>query len=248
MSSLSATVERLALPVFAFYMLVACNFVKEVTGCGLQTVLDGNMFAKHALAFLLLFFLVVLASPDTAGDRIVRNLLVSAAVYAWFVVTTRCNAWITLVVLALLLASYVASLSKRHNDGKDDAAARRAARAQRWLALAALAVSAAGFLLYVVEKRREYGRDFTWTRFFSGNLHCRRFTPEDAKLSGVFGRWAVHSDRGNGSDGGNGVDVGKGAVGKGKPGSEPWFWIPPNPPLHPLLMPLSRNPPMNMHF
>lgn len=178
-----AIVAEVALPVFAFYLLVACNYIKEIFGCSLQSVLDANMYAKHAIGFLLLFFLVVIINPDYADRDIIRNVLISVGIYVWFLITTRTPFYILIPVLVLLIASYITSITKKRNETeKNEEAAKRAARWQHGLANTALVLSIVGFIIYAVEKKREYKTKFSWVKFFSGNLECRKYTPKSAKL------------------------------------------------------------------
>ncbi len=181
-------VPSVALPVFAFYLLVACNYVREIFGCQLQHALDNSMIAKHAVAFLLLFFLVVVVNPDLADKRIPQTFLLSAGIYAWFLMTTRTHLWVTFVVLLLLLASYLASIARARSAkdttlGATDNDAERKARAWQWgFSYAALGLSIVGFVVYAIEKKREYGAKFEIAKFFTGTLKCRGYTPTRSKI------------------------------------------------------------------
>jgi hypothetical protein len=181
---MSAIVAEVALPVFAFYLLVACNFIKEIFGCRLQHVLDHNIIAKHIIAFLLLFFLVVIINPEYADQHILRNLAISVGIYVWFLITSRAPFYIMIPVLILLIASYIASIAKKRNETTtpDPNAAKRAQMIQYGLANGAFVLSLIGFAIYAIEKRREYAGSFSWLKFFSGNLKCRGYTPKHAKL------------------------------------------------------------------
>ena len=176
-------ISELALPVFAFYLLIACNYTKEIFGCNLQSVLNNSMMAKHMVAFLLLFFLVVAINPEFADQKILKNLLATILIYAWFLVTTRIPFPFMITVLVLLLASYIMSLAKaRHMRDQNHAEQIQAEKWQKGMATAAFIVSIVGFAIYAWEKKREYKTKFRWSRFFSGNLHCRGYTPMSARL------------------------------------------------------------------
>lgn len=186
-TTVAGLVPSVALPVFAFYLLIACNYVKEIFGCQLQNALDNSILAKHAVAFILLFFLVVLVNPELADTRIPQTFALSVGIYAWFLMTTRTPLWVTFVVLLLLLASYLASIAKARyvkdstKDAAENAAAKKARMLQYVFAYAALGLSVLGFVLYAIEKKREYGSKFDMMKFFSGTLKCRGYTPRRAK-------------------------------------------------------------------
>lgn len=176
-------VGEVALPVFAFYLLVACNYTKEIFGCGLQSVLDNSMIAKHVVGFLLLFFLIVLINPDYADKHVIRNLVISFTIYVWFLITTRTPFPVMILVLVLLLASYIASIAKkRHETEKHELERKNADRWQKSLSMTAFIISIIGFVFYAIEKKKEYKSKFEWLKFFSGNLQCRKFTPVKARI------------------------------------------------------------------
>jgi len=176
-------VAEVALPVFAFYLLIACNYIKEIFGCRLQHVLEKNMYAKHMIAFLLLFFLIVIINPDYADRDIVRNILMSIGIYIWFLITTRAPFYIMIMVLILLIASYIFSITKKRNEkDKNEEGAKQAENWQNGLAYTALGLSIVGFVIYTIEKKIEYKSDFSWIKYISGGVECRNFTPNSAKL------------------------------------------------------------------
>lgn len=176
-------VGEVALPVFMFYLLVACNYIKEIFGCQLQTLLNTSMIAKHGIGIVLLFFLIVIINPENADKDMIRNVLLTLGIYGWFVMTTRTPVYITFIVLLLLLASYIFQISmKRYEKEQKEEERRKAQLYHQFLALFALGISVIGFVFYTIEKKREYKNDFMWSRFFSGNLNCRGYTPNSAKI------------------------------------------------------------------
>lgn len=173
----------LALPVVAFYMIVLCNFVPEIVGCRLQNLLKNSMAAKHIVGMMLLFFLVIMVDSANADRNILRNILATVGIYVWFLMTTRCPFYVSLVVMALLLVAYMASVRKQRADKHGDkASVARDAKLQRICAVAALALSVLGFGAYMWEKKIEYGKDFTLLQFLGGTTHCRGYTPPAAQI------------------------------------------------------------------
>jgi Ca2+/Na+ antiporter len=176
--------NALALPLFAFYLLVFCNFTPEVIGCRMQHLLRKNMVAKHLLSVLLLFFLIVLAQEDLSEKNIPYLVAFSVLVYAWFIMTTRSPLYVTFAVLVLLLIVYViGAVKKRYaGDPSQDAYSRKLEMAQRAMTTIALLISIVGFVLYFLEKRKEYGDAFDWKEFIAGTNRCKNFTPSEAVL------------------------------------------------------------------
>lgn len=174
---------ELAMPVFAFYLLVACNYTKETFGCQLQHILDQNMIAKHIIGILLLFFLIVVIQPENADREILRNVLLTFGIYLWFLMTTRIPIYMLIVVFVLLLAIYMTSIAqKRYEKENQEDAKQKAQRLQTLFTWIALILSFIGFGIYIIEKRLEYGKDFQWGKFLSGTSKCKGYTPSSAKL------------------------------------------------------------------
>lgn len=164
----------LAVPVFAFYLLVACNFLPQLVGCRLQAILQNSMLAKHVIAIILLFFLVVTVNPNLTSAGYLRATVVTAVVYAWFFATTRSALPVVLMTVLLLLVVYVLSLVKTQSEAaKDDETAKRCETAQKWIALASAILSLVGFIAYFIAKRAEYGPVFSLSQFTTGTILCR---------------------------------------------------------------------------
>lgn len=169
---------KIAPSVFAFYMIVGANFIPELVGCRMQHLLKTNMLAKHTIGFLLVFFLIVLANPASTEQGILINIGATTLVYAWFLMTTRSPFELALVSILLLLIIYVMNAYKqRLEEEKLVERANRINSLQMYMALAAFLVSAVGFVVYILEKRAEYGRKFDVWTFLKGNTTCRHYTP-----------------------------------------------------------------------
>jgi Ca2+/Na+ antiporter len=186
---LNGTLTALAPSVFAVYMLVASNFLPELMGCRMQSMLRNSMLYKHMLGLLLTLFLVVFANPDFADKSLWYTIFISVAVYVAFMVTTRTPVEIVLLSIFILLVVYIINLRKSKintNDANTKKANEEKIKnlefAQNVLVLVALGINLIGFIVYVVEKMNEYGTDFRWYDFVIGTPQCRNFTPINAKI------------------------------------------------------------------
>ena len=175
---------NVALPLFAFYLLIFCNFTANIIGCRLQELLINSMLFKHLISFVLLFFLIVLVNPDMQGKDVPILFAFSIAIYIWFLLTSHSPIYIILIVLLLLLTSYIIGTIKTNNakDKKKAKLVKTLQLIQNILAGIALGLSVIGFIIYTFEKRAEYGSEFSWGTYLSGTTTCKRYTPEYAKL------------------------------------------------------------------
>lgn len=169
--------------LFAFYLLVFCNFTKEILGCRLQTFFDNSMIAKHVLSFLLLFALVVMASPENADTRIIYLIIEALVIYTIFIMTARTPLPIMMIILFILGTVYILNSTKKRNEEQENiATVEKISKIQTYLAGIAVVLIIIGFVIYMIEKQREYGNKFTLGKFIFGNLSCRKYTPPKAKI------------------------------------------------------------------
>jgi len=179
-------ITSLALPIFAFYLLVFCNFTAELLGCNLLTVLRENMYAKHIIGIILLFFLIIVVNPSNADKNIFKNILVALLIYLWFILTTRSPFSIMVAVLVCLIAVYITNIAKdRYTNEKNEDAANKAQLIQNILAITALILSIVGFFIYFYEKKLEYKDEFSLRKFFSGTTTCKNYTPDNARIRNI---------------------------------------------------------------
>lgn len=175
------TVGNIAIAVIAFYLVVFCNFTAETLGCNLQYILRTNMYAKHILSLILMLLLVILVNPKEADKNFGYKVLLAVGVYFWFLVTTRCPFFIMVIVLLLLISVYVMNATKSRYEGIDDFESKQKAKqiknTQNYVAIGAFVLSLMGFIIYLIEKQREYGDDFSLIKFFSGDVVCKNYTP-----------------------------------------------------------------------
>jgi hypothetical protein len=169
-------VSNTAIPVFLFYLIVMCNFLPGLVQCSLQDLFRKSMVAQNILGFALLYFLVTLAnSKNLEGGKLLVNLGITAVVYAWFFMSTHSPAIVSLVVILLLMAAYIANIMldqrvKAH--GPEAREARTVEAFRNGAAVSAMAIGLAGFFLYYVAKYRELGpAGFSKYKFLFGKCH-----------------------------------------------------------------------------
>jgi hypothetical protein len=174
----------LAPSVFALYMLVVGNFLPELLGCRLQSVLKSSMLAKHVTALLLTYFLVVLANPEYADKHFWKSVLATLAIYAWFLCTTRSPLPLALASVICLLVIYHVSIRRQSliSSNGPSSTIQMLNTTQTILTVVVVLMSIVGCGIYMVEKKMEYKEKFNWNTFVIGERSCRNYTPSSAKL------------------------------------------------------------------
>ena len=101
-------IHSLTKGVFLLLLAVSGNFVAETLGCNTHELLKTNMFAKHILVFMILYFTISFTSNDDAPDP-KKNLIAATLVYGFFIMFTRMRLNITIYAFFVLMILYLLS-------------------------------------------------------------------------------------------------------------------------------------------
>lgn len=176
-------ISEVALPLCALYLLIFCNFTKETLACRLQEVLDKNIYAKHLICFILLFFLIIMADSKNMEQNIFINIGLCVLIYIVFIITTKLSFKLLIVVLILLLASYIiGTIAKKKKEDNNIDEYKRLKLAQNIIFIVLCCICVIGFIIYLIEKSREYKSNFSLLKFILGVNKCKHATPSAAKI------------------------------------------------------------------
>ena len=179
-------ISDLSLPLFAFYLIVFCNFTKELIGCKLMDLLDKNMYAKHLIGFVLLFFLVIMVDSKNMEKNLLINFAYSVLIYILFIITTRLSYYVMLLFLVILLVIYIlGTIAKKKKEENKEEDYKQLKYVQSILFIIMCLIGFIGFIFYFIEKYREYRKNFSIFKFIVGDTVCRHYTPQDAKIAKI---------------------------------------------------------------
>jgi len=182
--------ERLV-AVFIFTLIVSGNFLGELFPCKIQYFLSSNMALKHFVGFLTLFFFGILTVPELNN---LRGMLSVVLLYIVFLINSKTNYKIWIVVFVLYACLYVSriartdiekSMTDTHTDTTAHTAAPTKANDERLLLIARIQqiliaciilFTIFGFILYIGEKKTEYTKQFNWVTFLFGKPKCSNDT------------------------------------------------------------------------
>jgi hypothetical protein len=162
--------------LFVFYLVVSSNFLANLFGCKVQQAFQDNMLLKHFLGFLTLYFFVTLAdTSDTLPSDLGHRFGIAIVIYLCFIISTRVNFRFWVPAIVLLGAVYVLELFKQDLKKKDDKNTRieQFTRAQQGLVGISTILMFVGVVVYIGEKKTEYGKQFNWGTFFFGRTTCK---------------------------------------------------------------------------
>lgn len=187
--------EKIYDGLLVLYMLVGVNFLlgrlKDFS-CETQAFLNNSLAARHLFTIAALFFVIVLFTRKEPLVRPVLLPLLVLALYALFLVISRCDYrflaafMIVLTAMFYLEAERAYRISKsKEEEGRDggDRDGRRTrdrrtldliTKAQRAAQVIAMIIAIIGCIVYIGQHAREYASDWSWKTFWLGTKECRK--------------------------------------------------------------------------
>ncbi len=165
--------------LFILYLVISSNFLPNLFGCKVQQAFQHNILLKHFLGFLTLYFFVTLAdTSDTLPSNLGHRFGIALIIYLFFIISSRVNFRFWIPSIISLGAIYIIELFKQDEKKKDEAQ-RDKHRIEQFLKAQQIFVGISsllmliGFIVYVGEKKSEYGTHFHWGTFFFGKTSCK---------------------------------------------------------------------------
>lgn len=163
--------------IFVLYLLISSNFQAQLFPCRVQTLFNSSQTVKHFLGFLTMTFFVILV--NSKNKLPITNLFaLSAGAYVWFMVTTKMNVTAWFLMMGFLSVIFILQVYKDHQEENiKEAKTETITKIQTILSYSIIAVTLLGVLLYMGEKRIEYGEKFNLGTFLLGAPTCRGISP-----------------------------------------------------------------------
>jgi hypothetical protein len=163
--------------VFVLYLIVACNFLANTFGCKTQQLLRNNMYVKHLVGFLTLFFFITIASGASDGtdeNIFFKKLTAAVLLYVVFLASTRSKGIFLSIFLSLiganfLIHAYIDTLNKE----KFSERIRKLKMYGRMLNILAVVILVIGVIIYTMEQKKEYKDQWSTSKFLFGNINCK---------------------------------------------------------------------------
>jgi hypothetical protein len=176
--------------LFVLYLIISANFLANLFGCKIQYAMHNNMYVKHLLGLLTLYFFVSITegSSDLSSNPYNR-LLFTLAVYLWFILTTnmKYTYWLPMIFaigIIYILNIYIDYEGKK--EIKNDKLIEMYKNIQKVLFIISIVLTISGFVNYWAEKKIEFGSEFSFSKFISGHEKtCRNndITNPESKVS-----------------------------------------------------------------
>lgn len=97
----------LALPLFAFYMVLFGNFIDKLLSYKLYHFISGNLLIKHFIGYINLLFIIILANEEKMDDDFLHLFLSSIVIYFLIILTLTLHPLTMTIVMLMLLCIYI---------------------------------------------------------------------------------------------------------------------------------------------
>ena len=171
------------IPLYSLFLLVLVicgNYIGEVLPCRFQKIMHRSMRCKYVFTFIILVFFVVLSSKE---DQKLRGIFYnSIIIFVWFIFLAKntinfffinCSIFFLIYLLYLLKVQYMNEIEKNPDiNEKLQNRIEKIILINNILIILAFIFTIFGFILYLGEKKIEYGKKFRYKYFIFGRRDC----------------------------------------------------------------------------
>ena len=166
---------RLINGMFFLLLIISSNFVGDILNCKYQRSVINNIYIKHLIAFLILYFLntSIFTEQDHPIDRL-KNCII---LYIIFIIIMRLNITFTFIVISLLFIIHLLHqhyIYYRNNPDKVENynLVIKLHIFIRVISLITLIIAIVGLIINYHQRKNEYGSNFRIKKFILGNIKC----------------------------------------------------------------------------
>lgn len=169
-------IEGLIKGIFLLILAVSGNFVAETLGCKSQKLLTENMYVKHIIIFLIIYFALGFTSIDNPHPvDIAKNTLI---VWILFIMFTRMSLFFTIIAFSILairyvIHSFIAYYQKEDSDGQHKENIELLNTIATYLQNSLIGVVLLGFALYFKKQYSDYYKTWSTFKFIFGVNKCK---------------------------------------------------------------------------
>ena len=175
-------IANIHIVVLLFILIVSGNYIGKLLPCRVQHKLEHNMILKHFIGILTLSFFVILSL--TSYDKLsnIKKILLSFLLYIFFLAfaKTHYSVWFTLIILTSII--YILYLVKQDieenryllfkNKNKEENI-NLLTKINKIISYLTLIIVFVGTIVYYLQKKKEYKKNFNFFKFFIGNTKCK---------------------------------------------------------------------------
>jgi hypothetical protein len=173
---MSDITENFTTMLATLLLVLVFGFFTPLLNCDLQLLLTSNIYAKHLVCFVCIFFLIsILIAP--VSQKIWITWLQTVALYIVFLLATKSTLVPIMIVLILLCIDQTLRLESQRRKAEDDEAdITMFIKIRTYILYLVLSIIVIGCGMYYIKKRKDYGEQFSSVTFLFGSNTCKSLT------------------------------------------------------------------------
>ena len=157
--------------IFVFILVISGNYIGELLPCRVQYMLKHNILYKHFFGILTMFFFVLLALPEYKNKGIFENSMIVLFFYSFFLLLAKTHYKFWMGIMFSLSLLYIFSMYRK---GLDDGVSKnKIILLEKIMSIGILTASFIGVVIYYLEKKMEYKKNFSIYKFVVGTVICK---------------------------------------------------------------------------
>jgi len=162
-----------------FYLLIAANFIGNTFSCRIQYLLNYNIYIRHFLAIITLYFVVLIVDVNFNKYSPFEMIFICIVAYIYFLISVKSHinyfviTIILLIIIAFLQHNKEYKLKKDTKNKNNYKSIKFINNIQLILIIILVIITIFGFIVYLGMKREEYYNVFSVSTFILGKTSCK---------------------------------------------------------------------------
>lgn len=174
--------------LFLIFTVVSGGYVSEVLSCQMQKFLSTSTYGRHLVGMLMVFVFIMMeggwsfssqkndkAENNWSSGNVMDSMVMALIIYAIFVLSSKTSLLMNTVFFALLFALYCLNTQRSFWLARGlikEETSQAMIKVQYMLVALALAALAYGVYDYTGYQKKQYGSNFSWSKFALGTARC----------------------------------------------------------------------------
>lgn len=163
--------------IFLLIIAVSGNFVAETMSCQSQKVLSENMYVKHFVIILIVYFSLGFASSENINP--LELFKQSISIWAFFLMFNKMEMFFTAMVVAMLTILLVCknyiTYYQKEDEEKHKEIINTLSLTMDYLFSGIMLTTIVGFGMYFKKQHTDYFSTFSYSTFLFGKPKCSNF-------------------------------------------------------------------------
>jgi hypothetical protein len=169
-----------------FYLLIAANFIGNTFSCKIQSILKYNVYIRHFLAIITLYFVVLIVDNNFDKYSPFKMIFVCIVTYIYFLVSVKSHVYYFVIsIILLIIISFLQHTKKhlkhtkkhlKHKENKNQnkyTLTKYIDSIQLLIIIIMICITLFGFFVYLGMKHEEYYKIFSISTFMLGKTYCK---------------------------------------------------------------------------